>query len=194
MIEGEQEELADIVSCPRCGSDNSLEYAIAEAMSEEFLIWLMRSQYRKVFEVCERTAKSADEISRLTNINQKDITEHLEFLERYNIIERTPEGWKITEMGMKMKRKMKRKELLGKFLYVTLGDELALDLAVVFDGVIDRLWGRKKSKDRKIAEVWKLQDQLEELKERLDRGAITEEEYEQEKGKLLEESEKKKAD
>jgi hypothetical protein len=45
-------------------------------MSGEFLNWLRSSQYRKTVDVCGRTAKSASEISRLTDTNPKDIAEN----------------------------------------------------------------------------------------------------------------------
>jgi len=53
-------------------------------------------------------------------------------------------------------------------------------------------WGRiLELKKRREAVAWELEDQLKELKEQLDRGVITQEEYEQKK-KLLEKSEVKK--
>lgn len=87
-----------------------------EEMSGEFIDWLRLSQYRKTLEVCGRTAKSANEISRLTNTNPKDTAENLKFLERHKIIGYTPEGWKATEMGIKIKRRMKWKDLWWEFL------------------------------------------------------------------------------
>ena len=48
---------------------------------------------------------------------------------------------------------------------------------------------RLRKEKRKKAAAWKLEDQLKDLKEQLDRGAITQEEYEQKKKKLLEKSE-----
>lgn len=87
-----------------------------EKMSAEFIDWLRSSQYRETVNVCGRTAKSPNEISRLTNTNPKDTRKNLKFLERHKIIEHTPEGWKATKMGMKIKRKMKWKDLWWKFL------------------------------------------------------------------------------
>jgi len=58
-----------------------------------------------------------------------------------------------------------------------------------------RWYRRKRKKEessppKKSDQIkWELEDQLKGLKEQLDRGVITQEEYEQEKGKLLEESE-----
>ena len=66
-----------------------------------------------------------------------------------------------------------------------------MEFSIYFLPPLIPLWYlRKKEEERKRKEavVWELEDQLKELKEQLDRGVITQEEYEQKKKQLLEES------
>jgi len=58
--------------------------------------------------------------------------------------------------------------------------------SLLFIGVAFIIWKLRKWKQTR---AWELEDQLKELKEQVSRGAITQEEYEQRKKKLLEKSE-----
>jgi len=77
----------------------------------------------------------------------------------------------------------------GEHLFIVLG--LSVFIGVPIVGLIylkSRNWiERRKEKTRK-AKAWELKDQLRELKEQLESGYITQEEYEQKKRKLLEKS------
>jgi len=50
-------------------------------------------------------------------------------------------------------------------------------------------WLKENERKRRKALAWERKDQLEQLKEQLDRGVISQEEYEQQKKKLLDKSE-----
>lgn len=143
MIEGDLEELAKIVSCPRCGSDN------LKILKSKFDEWFEQHRWFRVIVMVLFVL----------------------FLVVVFV------GWiyDIFPSIMTIITVILWLSSLNPFL--TIGVVLVV-LATVF------LWRRKKLKERKKAAVWELEDQLEELKERLDRGVITQEEYEQKRKNL----------
>lgn len=67
--------------------------------------WLRFDEERKVVEICETSAKSAKEIARLTNQSESNTAEILDRLERCEAIVHTSEGWKTTELAIKVLNK-----------------------------------------------------------------------------------------
>jgi hypothetical protein len=97
-------------------------------MSEEFLKQLMASntywenrERRNILEACTETVSSIDEIIWFARLHSKSklesddltleyVAEKIEFFEKNKIVEHTPEGWRLTELGINVKKEIKKRE------------------------------------------------------------------------------------
>ena len=71
----------------------------------EILHWLKVEDYKKAVEACEASPQSAEGIANLTNLDASRIGEILERLESDEVIVHTSEGWKPTELAIKVLNK-----------------------------------------------------------------------------------------
>ena len=75
-------------------------------MSErEILSWLKYDDYRAIVETCETTPKSAKDIAKSIGKSISEVAEMLATLEDCKAIEYTEEGWKATELAIKVLNK-----------------------------------------------------------------------------------------
>ena len=71
----------------------------------EIFEWLRHDDERKCVEFCETTPKSAREISKWINKSIGETGQILERLERNKAIEHLAQGWKATELAIKVLNK-----------------------------------------------------------------------------------------
>lgn len=83
ITEGRQEEVSE-------------EYL----MSKEFLLWLRFSPVWRTLILLKGTPVSVDFLTVFRNLGPKALTEDLEFLKSHKLVEQTPKGWNITDMGV----------------------------------------------------------------------------------------------